>query len=67
MSRNAPNIASIGVDVFDAALRESGAAFTRLDWKPPAGGDTGLVELLFRIDTECLDDQGESLVDQANR
>ena len=62
-----PDVASMGVDVFDAALSENGVSFVRLDWKPAAAGDTGLVETLFRLATECLDEAGESLVDQANR
>ena len=67
MPRNNLHIAVIGVDAFDQALVDSGAPFVRVDWRPPASGDTGLVELLFRLETECLDDGGNSLIDLANR
>lgn len=67
MSKAKLNVAVIGVDVFDDALAASGTPYTRLDWKPPAGGDTGLVDALFRLETECLDESGNSLIDAANR
>ncbi|MDR3211232.1 MAG: DUF1116 domain-containing protein [Planctomycetota bacterium] len=60
-------VAVIGVDVFDAALAENQTPYVRLDWKPPAGGDTGIVETLFRLATECLDASGESAIDRANQ
>ncbi len=61
------NVAVLGVDVFNAALAETGTPFVPVDWRPPAGGDTGLVELLFRLETECRDERGGSLIDKANR
>ncbi|MCC8190378.1 MAG: DUF1116 domain-containing protein [Planctomycetes bacterium] len=67
MADNGLRVAAVGVDVFDKALAESGTPFVHLDWTPPAGGDTALVELLFRLDTECLDENGESRIDRANR
>ncbi len=67
MPQDKLNVAVIGVDVFDPALVDTETPFTRIDWKPPAGGDTKLVETLFRLDTELVDDKGESLIDQANR
>ncbi|MDR2390472.1 MAG: DUF1116 domain-containing protein [Planctomycetota bacterium] len=59
-------VAALGVDVFDAALEESGTPFAHIDWKPPAEGDAKLVNALFRLATECVDGNGESLVDKAN-
>ncbi len=67
MPENTLNVAAIGVDVFDAALNDAKTPYTRIDWTPPAGGDAGLVDILFRLDTECLGDDGESLVDKANQ
>ncbi|MCL2000246.1 MAG: DUF1116 domain-containing protein [Planctomycetes bacterium] len=67
MSDKKLNVAVVGVDVFNPALTDSETPFTRIDWRPPAGGDTGLVEILFRLETECRNEQGESLIDLANR
>ncbi|MDR1613417.1 MAG: DUF1116 domain-containing protein [Planctomycetota bacterium] len=64
---NKLQVAVLGVDVFDAAFAESDTPYTRLDWKPPAGGDAKLVDALFRLETECVDDKGDSLIDRANR
>ncbi|MDR1534458.1 MAG: DUF1116 domain-containing protein [Planctomycetota bacterium] len=60
-------VVAIGVETFDRALQDTGVPFIRLDWKPPAAGDTDLVGDLFRIDTACIDESGRSLVDRANR
>ncbi len=66
MTQNRPNVVAIGVDVFDAAFADGGFPLSHLDWTPPAGGDTALVDLLFRLETECRDENGESLIDRAN-
>ena len=60
-------VAAIGVDVFDAALAESGTPFVRLDCLPPAGCDTGLVAPLFRLRPRSRHAHGQPLWDQANR
>lgn len=64
MSAKKLSVATVGVEIFEAAL--SGTAHTRIDWTPPAGGDTRLVEILFRLATNCIDAAGESLIDKAN-
>ncbi|MDR0361110.1 MAG: DUF1116 domain-containing protein [Planctomycetota bacterium] len=67
MSAEKLRVVAIGVEAFDQALQDTGTPFVRLDWKPPASGDTDLVGALFEIDTACIDENGQSLVDKANR
>ncbi|MDR1744226.1 MAG: hypothetical protein LBS30_00555, partial [Planctomycetota bacterium] len=67
MSEEKLRVAAIGVEAFDQALKDTDTPFVRLDWKPPAGGDTDLVGALFALDTGCIDENGQSLIDRANR
>ena len=57
---------AVGVDAFDRALTETGTPFTHLTWRPPAGGDTALVECLFDLAVRCRDEDGTSRIDKAN-
>ncbi len=66
MSKESIQVVAVGVDVFDAALSETDTPFVRLDWTPPAGGNTAMVEQLFRLETGLLDEDGNSLIDTAN-
>lgn len=66
MSIREPRVASLGVDVFTTALHDGNTPFVHLDWRPPAHADTELVELLFRLETQLVDGQGNSLIDKAN-
>ncbi|MDL2210624.1 DUF1116 domain-containing protein [Desulfovibrio sp. OttesenSCG-928-O18] len=61
------HVASLGVDAFDRAFSETETPFVRLDWRPPAQGRTDLVDILFKLETKCVDDEGNSLIDKANR
>jgi Protein of unknown function (DUF1116) len=40
---------NVGLSIFAAALREQGAPVVEVDWRPPGGGDPGLIELLTRL------------------
>jgi hypothetical protein len=44
-----------GVDVFADALAAQGTPVTRVDWRPPAGGDPGLAALLGRLWNDEVD------------
>jgi len=39
----------VGVAEFAEALRQQSVPVVEVDWRPPAGGDLGLVEILKRI------------------
>lgn len=67
MSQQKLRVAAIGVDAFDQAFIDTKTPYVRIDWKPPAGGDTELVGALFKLDTTCIDDNGQSLIDKANK
>lgn len=60
-------VAALGVDAFDRAFAETATSMVRLDWRPPAAGRTDLIDILFKIETEMVDEKGDSLVDAANK
>ncbi len=64
---DALHVAALGVDAFDRAFAETATPYTRLDWRPPASGHTDLVDILFKLETRCVNDKGESLIDAANQ
>lgn len=66
MTQKDIRVAAIGVEAFDRAFDETGTPYIHLDWRPPASGNTDLVESLFRLETSCIDENGESLVEKAN-
>jgi hypothetical protein len=66
MTAKSPHVLALGVDAFVAALEQSGTPHLHLDWQPPARGDTELVGLLFRLETQLVSEAGESLIDLAN-
>jgi hypothetical protein len=66
MTTNAPHVLALGVDAFIAVLEETGTPYIHLDWQPPAHGDTDLIGLLFRLETQLVNEAGESLIDLAN-
>ncbi len=39
-------VINIGLERFTADLREAGVPVVQMDWRPPAGGDKKLLELL---------------------
>ncbi len=40
---------NIGLDGFAEELAEQGVAVTQLDWRPPAGGDAELADILSKL------------------
>ena len=44
-----PRVINVGVALFAEQLREQGVAVVQLDWRPPAGGDERLAEILAQL------------------
>jgi len=42
-------VISVGTDLFADAVAAQGVAVTRVDWRPPAGGDPEVAALLARL------------------
>src|SRR5712692_9063829 len=67
-----PRVVNVGLEQFGEALRRQDAPVVHVDWRPPAGGDPRLVELLTRL-TYARDREGDGQasvggrVDEANR
>ena len=40
---------NVGLSIFADALRDQGAPVVEVDWRPPAGGDPGMLEVLTRL------------------
>src|SRR5215208_5471626 len=40
---------SLGLSIFADALRDQGAPVVEVEWRPPAGGDTGTLAVLTRL------------------
>ncbi|MDR1534469.1 MAG: DUF1116 domain-containing protein [Planctomycetota bacterium] len=57
---------NIGVGDFLSSLREDRAPFADVDWKPPARGDSELIDILFNLEIGFRDMNGDSLIDIAN-
>jgi hypothetical protein len=43
-------VINIGLELFAQTLKEQGVAVIHVDWRPPAGGDTKMVELLNKFE-----------------
>ena len=44
-----PIVINIGLEVFADTLNELGFPVVQVDWRPPAGGDQRLTDLLSRL------------------
>ena len=44
-----PAIINVGLEVFADDLQELGFQVVQVDWRPPAGGDSRLTDLLSRL------------------
>lgn len=44
-----PKVINIGAKTFHDSLREQGVAVIHVEWRPPAGGDMNLAELLEKL------------------
>jgi FdrA protein len=42
-------VVNVGLDEFAEELAQQGVEVVRVDWKPPAGGDVKLAELLSKL------------------
>jgi hypothetical protein len=40
---------NLGLDKFAESLQEQGVEVVRVDWRPPAGGDQEMIELLDQL------------------
>lgn len=68
MLKDSPRIVNIGLEQFNTAFESVRAEYTHLsEWKPPAQGDTELVDLLLRLSTLPLNAAGEHPVEAANK
>lgn len=45
-----PKVINVGLEVFADTLHELGVPVVQVDWRPPAGGNRRLTELLSRLD-----------------
>jgi hypothetical protein len=63
-----PRVVNVGIEQFGEELRRQEAAVVQVDWRPPAGGEPRLAELLARL-TQTDDGQASlgARVDAANR
>lgn len=63
---NELKIVNIGLSNFTQAFQDTNTAYRHLDWRPPAQGETELVDLLFRLQLLEQDAQGLTRIDRAN-
>lgn len=42
-------VANVGVDVFYHAVQSQNVPAVQVDWRPPAGGDARLAEILAKL------------------
>ncbi len=42
-------VINIGVGLFAESLRKQGVKVTQVDWRPPAGGDKKIADLLEKL------------------
>ena len=45
-----PRIINLGLEVFADSLDRLGVPVVHIDWRPPAGGDQRLLQLLERLE-----------------
>jgi len=45
-------VINIGIDRFAEDLMEAGVPVIQMDWRPPAGGNKRLIEMLDRLNDE---------------
>ncbi|MEQ2456191.1 hypothetical protein [Flavonifractor hominis] len=43
------SVINLGLPGFFESVKEQGAACVHVDWRPPAGGDVRLIEILDRL------------------
>lgn len=60
-------VVNIGLGEFLSSLREDEVTFADVDWKPPAQGDSELIDIIFDLTVGFRDANGESRIDAANQ
>lgn len=45
-------VINLGLELFALELQAAGVTVVHVDWRPPAGGDLRLAELLARLDDD---------------
>lgn len=60
-------VVNIGLGDFLSSFQEGGVAFTDVEWKPPAQGDSELIDILFDLTVGFRDANGQSRIDAANQ
>lgn len=43
-------VVNLGLDTFSEALRKEGVKVLQMNWRPPAGGNQRLIELLEKLE-----------------
>lgn len=59
-------VANIGIETFEEALNHQKANFVHVDWRPPAGGNVELAEILQRLDDERVDAANQEAFQRIN-
>ena len=59
-------VVNLGLRTFADVLREAGTSVVHVDWSPPAGGDTELMELLDRLSAPADGDAWIDAIERAN-
>lgn len=58
---DSPKVINVGLEVFADTLNELGFPVVQVDWRPPAGGDQRLTDLLSRLERF-----GDSISERSN-
>ena len=56
-----PKVINVGLEIFADTLNSQGLSVVHVDWRPPAGGDQRLTDLLNR-----LKQSGDSISEGSN-
>lgn len=52
-------VINIGIERFSEDLKEAGVPVIQMDWRPPAGGDRKLIELLDSLNEDAESDSSD--------
>lgn len=52
-------VINIGIERFSEDLKEAGVPVIQMDWRPPAGGDRKLIELLDSLNEDPESDSSD--------
>lgn len=54
-------VINIGIERFSDDLKEAGVPVIQMDWRPPAGGDKRLIEMLDSLTEETGPDHSDQV------